>query len=277
MRWPRKHVVLGVGVSTTSYGEVVDLCREWIRDRREGPAVDGASADAVPGPYICVTSVHGIVTAVNQPDFRSVLNGAAIVTPDGMPVVWALRSFGVAGQTRVYGPDLMLAMCERAAAEGQRIFLYGARASTLDTLAENLTKRFPKLIIAGTFAPPFRALTEEEDAECVEMIRKADPDILFVGMSTPKQDAWMAAHTSKLPGILMAGVGAAFDFHAGRVRQAPLWMRQAGLEWFFRFWMEPKRLWRRYLLETPLFVPLWALQKMNILRYDSMGLKGRSD
>ncbi|MCB1022596.1 MAG: WecB/TagA/CpsF family glycosyltransferase, partial [Acidobacteria bacterium] len=203
-----------------------------------------------------------IVTSRGDRGVREILNGADIATPDGMPVVWAMRSLGVKDQTRVYGPTLMLEMCRDAAANGHKIFLYGSSPQCIEKLTANLSAKFPALPIAGAFSPPFRPLTAEEDADVVRMIRDSGAEIVFVGISTPKQERWMADHVSSLPGTIMVGVGAAFDFHAGLLSQAPPWMQRNGLEWFYRLCAEPKRLWRRYVLETPRFLPLWALQKL---------------
>jgi N-acetylglucosaminyldiphosphoundecaprenol N-acetyl-beta-D-mannosaminyltransferase len=259
MTVPKRQQVLGVGISATSYGEVCALCDQWIELCRE------RTAARPPARYICVTSVHGIMTARSNRVFRRILNEADLVTPDGMPVVWAMRSFGWRRQLRVYGPTLMLKLCEQAARRRHRIFLYGARPATLSALRRNLLARFPELEIAGKYAPPFRPLTPEEDAQVTSRIRASKADLVFVGISTPKQEAWMSAHQSILPGVVMLGVGAAFDFHAGRVRQAPAWMQSNGLEWFYRLMMEPRRLWRRYLLHTPLFLPLWFMQLAGML------------
>lgn len=211
--------------------------------------------------YICVTSVHGVILARKDPQVARFLNEADIATPDGMPVVWALRSFGYPNQQRVYGPTLMLEICRRAAAQRHRLFLYGGREETLQLLSDRLIERFPGLQIAGTYSPPFRELTEEEETAIAARIRDSDADIVFVGISTPKQERWMYEHRRAFPGVTLIGVGAAFDFHAGRVRQAPGWMQSRGLEWLFRLTMEPARLWRRYLLTTPQFLPLWLKQR----------------
>lgn len=250
-----KQSVAGVGISAVDYRHVCAQTAEWVEEGRRSPA-----------RYVCVTSVHGIVTARSDADFRRMLNEADMATPDGMPVVWAMRSFGHRGQQRVYGPTLMLRLCESAERCGHRIFLYGATEDTLAALRRNLLARFPGLQIAGLYAPPFRPLTAEEDADVISRIRQSQADIVFVGISTPKQEAWMFAHKASLPGTVMFGVGAAFNFHAGVVRQAPAWMQARGLEWFYRLLMEPRRLWRRYLLETPLFLPLWFLQWAGLLR-----------
>ena len=250
---PQKQLVVSVEISTTSYEEVVDLCGRWAAERK-------SSAQAQ-GHYICVTSVHGIMLAKKDPEVAHYLNEADIATPDGMPVVWALRSFGYRNQQRVYGPTLMLEICRGAAATGHRVFLYGARDETLLVLKRKLTERFPGLQIAGMYSPPFRDLTQHEEKNVQQRIRESDADIVFVGISTPKQERWMYEHRNSLPGVTLIGVGAAFDFHAGRFRQAPAWMQRNGLEWLFRLITEPRRLWRRYLLTTPLFLPLWAKQK----------------
>jgi N-acetylglucosaminyldiphosphoundecaprenol N-acetyl-beta-D-mannosaminyltransferase len=204
--------------------------------------------------------------AQDDPEIAKILNDADIATPDGMPLVWAIRSFGAREQQRVYGPTLMLEICRNAARTGQRIFLYGGREDTLPFLVERLRRRFPELLLAGSYSPPFRSLTHEEEEHVQDLIRRVDPDIIFVGISTPKQEKWMYAHRDCFPEATMIGVGAAFDFHAGRTRQAPGWMQRNGLEWLFRLAVEPARLWKRYLLVTPRFLPLWAMQKMRTRR-----------
>ena len=253
-----KQNILGVGICATSYGEVAEACGAWIANRPPGST----------SRYICVTSVHGIMTAVFDPSFRAKLNRADIATPDGMPVVWALRSFGHPRQERVYGPDLMLVLCEQAERLGHRIFLYGSQPETLTLLERSLLRRFPNLTIVGAYSPPFRSLTPREDQEITKMIADAAPDLTFIGLSTPKQEHWMSSHVGHLPGV-MIGVGAAFDFHAGKLKQAPTWMRRRGLEWLFRLLMEPRRLWKRYLLITPLFLPLWSMQRIGLLKYST--------
>ena len=254
---PGKQNVAGVWISKADYAGVVRTVRGWIAANRE--------LRAAPARYITVTSVHGIVTARKDEGVRRILNGAAIATSDGMPVVWAMRSFGVKDQQRVYGPTLMLEMCRDAALQGHRIFLYGSSPQCIEKLRENLTAKFPGLPVAGAYSPPFRPLTPKEDADVVDMIRSSGAEIVFVGISTPKQEKWMAEHLEALPGVIIVGVGAAFDFHAGLLRQAPAWMQRNGLEWFYRLCVEPKRLWRRYVLETPRFLPLWAAQKLGWL------------
>lgn len=250
---PPKQTVLNVGVSRTNYTELTEVCRGWIANRRSGAG--GASAR-----YMCFLSVHGLITARDDREVRIILNAADVVAPDGMPVVWALRSFGIRAQERVYGPTAMLRLCEDAARHGHRLFLYGGTEHSLQALRACLTARFPGLQIVGAYSPPFRPLTEEEDERVVERIIQSDADIVFVGISTPKQERWMFHHRDRFPGVILAGVGAAFDFHAGKVRQAPPWIQKHGLEWLFRLWAEPRRLWHRYLVVTPRFLPLWAVQ-----------------
>jgi N-acetylglucosaminyldiphosphoundecaprenol N-acetyl-beta-D-mannosaminyltransferase len=252
---PPKQLIVSVGISKTSYGEVVELCRQWATQRK--------TATRSIAHYICVTSVHGIIAAHDDPEFAQVLNTADIATPDGMPLVWALRSFGCVNQQRVYGPTLMLELCQAAAIHGHRIFLYGGRDDTLAELSTRLRRQFPTLEIAGTYAPPFRPLTGDEKADIRQRILWSDCDFVFVGISTPKQEHWMYENRHYFPGATLIGVGAAFDFHAGRTRQAPAWMQRNGLEWLFRVAMEPTRLWKRYLLVTPRFLPLWAKQKLS--------------
>lgn len=268
---PPRKVVAGVWISMTSYEEMTDVCRRWIAENR---AIRAADARPV-GRYVCITSVHGIVTSVFDPEVRSDLNQADAATPDGMPVVWALRSFGARNQQRVYGPTLMMHLCKMAARDRFRVFLYGAKQSTLDQLMENLEAKVPGIEIAGVYSPPFRPLTHEERDDVQRRIMDSDADLVFVGLSTPRQERWMAENSPHLPGKVLIGVGAAFDFHAGTVRQAPAWVQQRGLEWLFRLIMEPRRLWKRYLLVTPIFIPLWALQKVKLLRYARMAESDR--
>jgi N-acetylglucosaminyldiphosphoundecaprenol N-acetyl-beta-D-mannosaminyltransferase len=249
---PEKKLIVAVGISKTSYDGVVRLCEEWAAERRVNPPSIAR--------YICVTTVQGIVQSRDDAYLRRIFNEADVATPDGMPVVWAMRSFGERGQQRVYGPTLMLHLCRNAARHGHRIFLYGGRETTLPVLKAKLLERFPGLIIAGSYAPPFRPLTEEEDLAVREMIHHSDADIVFVGIGSPKQEVWMYEHRAYFPGVTMLGVGAAFDFHAGLTKQAPLWVQQSGFEWLFRLCTEPARLWRRYILLTPRFLPLWAMQ-----------------
>jgi N-acetylglucosaminyldiphosphoundecaprenol N-acetyl-beta-D-mannosaminyltransferase len=238
--------VLGVGVSAINMDTALEVIDRWI--------TDGAQQ------YVCVAGVHGVMESQRDESLRRIHNSAGLVTPDGMPLVWLTRLHGWRNTSRVYGPDLMLDLCERSLATGYRHFLYGGNAEVPERLATRLQKRFPGLIIAGTYSPPFRTLTAEEDEEIVQRINDAKADIVWVGLSTPKQEYWMSRHVGRISAPVMIGVGAAFDFHAGLKRQAPRWMQRSGLEWFFRLMNEPRRLWRRYLVNNPKFVWMTLLQ-----------------
>jgi N-acetylglucosaminyldiphosphoundecaprenol N-acetyl-beta-D-mannosaminyltransferase len=204
--------------------------------------------------------------AHDDPAFRQIVNGAALVTPDGMPLVWALRLLDVQKQQRVYGPDLVLHVCEKAAAEQIPIALYGGTPESLETFTNFLSRRHPDLKVACAIAPPFRPLTPEEDAEYTHRLAESGAGIVLVGIGCPKQERWMAAHKDRIPAVML-GVGAAFDFHSGRVKQAPAWMQRIGIEWLFRLLMEPRRLWKRYFKHNPRFVFLFILQLLGVRRF----------
>lgn len=232
--------VLGVHVSAVNMPSAVAEVSRWIAEGRRR--------------YICVTGVHGVMESRDDDDLRAIHNASGMTTPDGMPLVWASRYAGMSHVRRVYGPDLMLALCEEAVRHGWRFFLYGGRDGVPERLADRLRARFPGLQIVGCWSPPFRELTSAEHVEVDERINAARPDVVWVGLSTPKQERWMAAHRDRLDAPALIGVGAAFDIHAGLVRQAPGWMQRSGLEWAFRLSQEPGRLWRRYLRSNPRFV-----------------------
>jgi N-acetylglucosaminyldiphosphoundecaprenol N-acetyl-beta-D-mannosaminyltransferase len=207
--------------------------------------------------YVCVTGVHGVSEAQDNAEFRRILNAAFLNTTDGMPLVWLGRRAVGSLVERVYGPDLMLEIFRATEHTAFRHFLYGGAPGVAEELRARLEARFPGATICGTYCPPFRALNAGEEAELTALVRTAQPDILWVGLSTPKQERFMAQYLAKLDTTLMFGVGAAFDFHAGRVPQAPRRMQRAGLEWLYRMCREPRRLGRRYLVNNPLF--LWRL------------------
>jgi N-acetylglucosaminyldiphosphoundecaprenol N-acetyl-beta-D-mannosaminyltransferase len=190
-----------------------------------------------------------------------------LCTPDGMPMVWLGHWAGKIELRRVYGPDLMLRLCEESCREGLRHFFYGGAQGAAAELAVKLKERFPTLVVAGTYEPPFRTLNEAEERELIGKVRAARPDFFWVGLSTPKQDKFMAEYSSKLDAVVMLGVGAAFDFHSGRIRQAPVWMQRLGMEWFFRLCMEPRRLWKRYLKQNPRFVYHVLRQKLGLEKF----------
>jgi len=246
--------VLGVGVSALNMEMALEIIEGWI-ERREPH-------------YVCVTGVHGVMESQRDENLRRIHNRAGLVTPDGMPLVWLSRLKGFRHVERVYGPDLMLALCGRSAAKGYRHFFYGGAQGVPEQLAARLQERFPGLQVAGTFSPPFRPLTPEEDDQIIQMINEAAPDIVWVGLSTPKQERWMAEHVGRLTAPVLIGVGAAFDFLTGRKPQAPRWMQRAGLEWLFRLLTEPRRLWRRYLINNPLFVALVLLQALGARKWE---------
>ena len=203
--------------------------------------------------YVCVTGVHGVMESQRDPELRRIHNASGMTTPDGMPLVWAGRIAG-AEIARVYGPDLMLELCRRAEMRGWSSYFYGGRPGIPDQLIAGLRQRFPQLGVVGSYSPPFRPATVDEDERVVEAINSAAPDIVWVGLSTPKQERWMAGHVDRLTAPVLIGVGAAFDIHAGALAQAPLWMQRSGLEWLYRLSREPRRLWRRYLFNNPAFV-----------------------
>jgi N-acetylglucosaminyldiphosphoundecaprenol N-acetyl-beta-D-mannosaminyltransferase len=245
--------VLGVGISVLNLQTALDEIAAAVREKRKG--------------YICVTGVHGVMEAQPDENFKQILNRAFLCTPDGMPMVWLGKIHGHSEMSRVYGPDLMLEVCAWSEKNRCRHFFYGGVAGVAEELRDKLTARFPKLQIVGCYTPPFRPLSADEEKELQEIVRAAKPDILWVGLSTPKQEKFMAEFLPKLDATLMIGVGAAFDFHTGRVKQAPRWMQRSGLEWLFRMGSEPRRLGKRYLKNTPLFALKIAGQLSGLKKY----------
>jgi N-acetylglucosaminyldiphosphoundecaprenol N-acetyl-beta-D-mannosaminyltransferase len=236
----RRVDVLGVGISAVNMTMALDEISRWIEIREQH--------------YVCVTGVHGVMESQRDPELMAIHNASGLTTPDGMPMVWAGRRAGADWMSRVYGPDLMLAVLERAAERGWSSFLYGGKEGVPELLAARLADQIPALKIAGSYSPPFRSLTAEEDDEIVARINASGADLVWVGLSTPKQERWMAAHLGRVKAPAMLGVGAAFDFHAGLVPQAPPWMQERSLEWFYRLTKEPRRLWKRYLRNNPAFL-----------------------
>ena len=237
---PRRVDVLGVGVSAVDMETALATIDRWIATRES--------------QYVCVTGVHGVMESQRDEELRRIHNRAGMVTPDGMPLVWLSRLAGQGHVRRVYGPDLMLACCQRSPGIGHRHFFYGGAEGVPQRLIDRLQARFPGLAVAGGYSPPFGALSPEEDEAIVRRINGANADIVWVGLSTPKQEHWMSEHRERLSAPVLIGVGAAFDFNAGLKRQAPRWMQQSGTEWLFRLLTEPRRLWRRYLINNPVFV-----------------------
>lgn len=209
--------------------------------------------------YVCVANVHMVMEAYKDEQFCKIVNSSDLVTPDGMPLVWGMRMLGVKNQTRVYGPTLTLKICETASENGLPVGFYGGTPNSLKNLVQNFSKRFPSLQINYCSSPPFRSLDRQEDIAVIKDINDSGIKILFVGLGCPKQERWMFDHLGRINPV-MIGVGAAFDFHAGRKKQAPGWMMAIGLEWLFRLCHEPRRLWRRYLYNNPRYLYLVALQ-----------------
>ncbi len=206
--------------------------------------------------YICCVPAHSIMECYDHPELLPAFNNSALNTPDGMAVVWLLKLMGHKEVGRVYGPDLLLSLCEQSLTTGYRHFFYGGRPAVLDDLQTNLKNQFPGLQIVGDYAPPFRPLTPAEEKHLADLIKQSQPDILWVGLGSPKQEQWMYDHVGKLDVPLMIGVGAAFDFLSGHKPQAPRWIQRSGLEWLYRFFHEPRRLFKRYILGYPRFVIL---------------------
>ena len=239
--------VLGVRISVINQERAREILFDAVRSGRRG--------------YVTVTGVHGVMEAQADAQFREILNNALLTTPDGMPMVWMGKLQGEQNIARVYGPDLMLNLCDHSRALNLSHFFYGGAPGVADELAHKLRERFPGMKIAGTFTPPFRPLNDQELACLQQQVRSARPDFFWVGLSTPKQERFMAAHLDLLPEAkIMIGVGAAFDFLTGRVRQAPRWMQRSGLEWFYRWTRQPGRLTKRYLVNNPRFVLASAKQ-----------------
>jgi N-acetylglucosaminyldiphosphoundecaprenol N-acetyl-beta-D-mannosaminyltransferase len=243
--------ILGTKIHFTSYNDATKLIMDWSKNNI--------------GRVICVANVHMVMEAYDNLDFQEVINRADMVTPDGMPLVWVLRRMGCDIKDRVYGPTLTLWVLEAAAKQGIPVGFYGAAPDVLDALIANIRKKFPTLNIAYTHSPPFRELSFEEDECIIRKINKSGTRILFVGLGCPKQELWMAKHQGKVQAVML-GVGAAFDFHAGKLRQAPPWMQARGLEWLFRFFVEPRRLWKRYFKHNPRFAFYSMLQLLRLKR-----------
>lgn len=252
--FPDRLNVLGVGVSATNLDEATDYV---IRAALSGPRAG----------YVCVTGVHGVSEAQRDRRFRDILNNALLNTPDGMPMSWIGWSQGRRRMDRVYGPDLMLAVSDRGREHGLRHYYFGGREGVADRLAERMSRRFPGLDVVGTHCPPFRAMTDVELDALRRDVEAAAPHCLWVGLSTPKQERAASAFARDLDAHVILSVGAAFDFHAGLIPQAPRWMQRAGLEWLFRLIQEPRRLWKRYLINNPLFLLRITMQLTGLRRY----------
>lgn len=245
--------VLGVGLSAIHRQQAVEIILNAVEQKRRG--------------YICVTGVHGVMESQADEQLRFIHNRALLCTPDGMPMVWMGHLQGFRNMGRVYGPDLMLDVCEASVARKIRHFFYGGTQGVGSVLKEKMTARYPDLQVVGTYEPPFRPLNAEEENALRGQVDEVRSDIMWVGLSTPKQERFMAEFLPKLNTTLMIGVGAAFDFHTGRLKQSPRYLQRLGLEWAYRLYREPRRLWRRYLKNNPRFIVLALAQLAGIKRF----------
>lgn len=237
---PQRVNILGVRVSALTMGRATATIERWIRDGEHH--------------YVCITGVHGVMESQRDAELMQIHNAAGLVTPDGVPMVWMSHWLGHPEVERVYGPDLLKEMCRISAQKGYRHFFYGSTPETLGKLTTALTRKHPGLQIAGSLSPPFRPLTPEEDEAEIARINDSGAQVVWVGLSTPKQERWMARHVHRLNASVLVGVGAAFDFAAGEKAQAPRWMQRSGLEWSFRLVTEPRRLAGRYFRNNPAFI-----------------------
>lgn len=252
-RCPRVNV-LGIGVHAVDMARAVETIVDAVANRKKG--------------YVCAMGVHGVMEAQRDPALREVFSRALLVVPDGMPTVWMGHRQGYLQMRRVFGPDLMLAVMGDRSLRDCSHFLYGGADGVADQLELSLRRRFPAIRIAGRYTPPFRPLNQTEHTYLCRKIAQAQPDIVWVGLSTPKQERFMAEYLPRLETTLMIGVGAAFDFHTGRLKDSPPWVKQIGLQWLHRLFQEPTRLWKRYLINNPVFLAQAALQVLGARRFD---------
>jgi N-acetylglucosaminyldiphosphoundecaprenol N-acetyl-beta-D-mannosaminyltransferase len=239
--------IVGIPIAMIDYARAMDLMDGMIARRERG--------------YVCAVAVHAVMVSRRDAEMRAAVTGSSLTVPDGMPLVWAANALGEDLGNRVYGPELMDRYCGRCAERGHRVWLYGGRdQGSLAQLALNMHHADPGIRVVGGYSPPFRALTTVEEDEIARQINAAKPDVLWVGIGVPKQEKWMARMRDRLDVPVMCAVGAAFDFHAGRISQAPPWMQERGLEWIYRIAQEPRRLLPRYLGYNPLFVLAFARQ-----------------
>jgi N-acetylglucosaminyldiphosphoundecaprenol N-acetyl-beta-D-mannosaminyltransferase len=248
--------ILGVPVSVVNRTGVLFALADWIGERRRGSTTSR---------YVCACDVHSVMRAQDDARHMRALKGADMVVADGTPLVWVSRLRGQAELSRVPGPDLLAAVCEHSETEGWSHYFYGGAEGVAGKLAERLARNYPGLDVAGTWCPPFREPTPEELDRDIERINASGADIVWIGLGCPKQEIWMLECQARLQGRVLIGVGAAFDFHTGRIERAPQWMRDHGLEWLHRLASEPRRLWRRYLILAPRFVALSLLETAAIM------------
>lgn len=253
---PRTNI-LGVGISVINMEDALRYSDELICSEDKG--------------YICITDVHTIIEAQSDPEFKAILNNSFMTTPDGMPLVWVGKTQGHERIRRVYGPDYLMAMCGVSVRRGYRHFFFGGKPGVAERLAVSLLEKFPGLEVTGVYAPPFRPLNPAEEDELEALVARAKPDVFWVGLGSPKQERFMAKYCGRFDAKLMVGVGAAFDIHSGAVKEAPKWMKSAGLQWLHRLVQEPRRLWRRYLICIPSFMGMISLQLLGIRRFNIDG------
>jgi N-acetylglucosaminyldiphosphoundecaprenol N-acetyl-beta-D-mannosaminyltransferase len=237
---PPRVDVLGVNVSAIDMATALATVTTWVDNGERH--------------YVCVTGIHGVIESQTDERLRQIHNESGLTVPDGMPMVWAGRYAGYSDMGRVAGPDLMPAICALAARNGWTSYFYGGGSGVPDLLAARLRSRFPGLEVVGTYSPPFRPLSPQEEHEVITRINNAEPDLVWVGLSTPKQEYWMASTAGRLTASVVLGVGAAFDIHAGLVPRAPVWMQRTGTEWLYRMAKEPRRLGKRYMINNPKFL-----------------------
>ncbi|MBF0522430.1 MAG: WecB/TagA/CpsF family glycosyltransferase [Candidatus Omnitrophica bacterium] len=245
-----KKDILGVNIAVTDLPKTCQIILDWVREGRK--------------TYVCIAPVSTIVDCQKDQVYRDIVNKSGITTPDGMPVVWLLKARGHKAVRRTYGPDLMLEVCEAGHKNGLRHYFFGGTDEVNLLLIKNLRKKFPEIKITGSYAPGIRNIGDKEPSNVLKFINDVKPDVLWVGLGSPKQDYWMANHRALLDVPVMVGVGAAFDFVAGTKKQAPKWIRHSGLEWLFRLCSEPKRLWKRYLVGNTVFIWLLICELFNV-------------
>ncbi len=248
----RTLAVLDVPIAQVTYADVLDTLAAWRRDR---PA---------PARTLIAANVHVVTEAALHPDFHAAVMNADLVVPDGMPLVWATRQLGGTLSDRCYGPTLMERALERFQADGARHFFYGSTPETLARLEAAVAARWPGAVIAGALAPSFGPFDDAVEHAHIARIDATAPDFLWIAMGCPKQELWMRRYRSRVHAAGILAVGAAFDFIAGTVRQAPPWMQKRGLEWLYRLAVEPRRLWRRYLIRNPYFIYRFTLQRLGL-------------
>lgn len=251
---PPHFKVLGVAISAVSLESAAQIIARWVKDRERR--------------FVTVTGVHGVIEAQGDPMFKWILNRSGICVPDGVPIVWLAWLAGHSGVTRVFGPDLMLKVSSVLGERNGSAFYYGGLPGVADELATAISARYPGIQTAGTYSPPFRELTDGEARSVVDLVNRSGADVLWVGLSTPKQERWMWNFRARLKVPVIAGVGAAFDYNTERIGRAPRWIQQGGFEWFYRLVQDPRRLWKRYARNNPLFVYYLLCEKLRLRKFD---------